>query len=229
MAMLQEVRAISSAINRDCAHARSEVDRWADGMKENINSVEAQHVEVMRECRDAVPPLEAEKLAIEQSSATASKELAEQDSECAAIAAEAAALKAQLTALPAELDTLTRLESEAKAALESERSALTDAEAQGAHESRELTKGVVFYKKLGLEFHRMGDDRLKLIFTMVDAASPEREFSFDVYVNGEDVYEVEQCEPAVPTLPELLAKVNADNDFSAFVRAMRQQFKALAR
>lgn len=227
MSALKEVRAISSDINRDCAHARSEVDRWAGAMKENICSVEEQHVQVMRECRDAVPPLEAEKLAIERSSATASKELAEQDAECAAVAAEHAALKAQLAALPVEQSALERLEAEATASLEAERNALAAAEAQEEHESRELTKGVVFYKKLGLDFHRMGDDRLKLTFTQIDAASPEREFAFAVHVDDSDVYQVEQCEPAVAVMPELLAALNASNDFSAFVRGMRQQFKAV--
>ena len=38
---------------------------------------------------------------------------------------------------------------------------------------------------------------------------------------------VEDCEPAVPALPKLMEKLNHSNDFSAFVRAMRGEFKKL--
>ena len=38
---------------------------------------------------------------------------------------------------------------------------------------------------------------------------------------------VEQCEPSVPSLPQRLERLNTNNDFGAFVRAMRAGFKEL--
>ena len=38
---------------------------------------------------------------------------------------------------------------------------------------------------------------------------------------------VEQCEPSVPSMPQLLDRLNTNNDFGAFVRAMRAGFVAL--
>jgi hypothetical protein len=90
------------------------------------------------------------------------------------------------------------------------------------------------------------DDRLRLIFTQIDAAFPEKEFSFTIKVDQTDAYQgkrvlavlvwqngacalsfipffgvitlVEACEPAMAEIPEYLACLNKSNDFSAFVR-----------
>jgi hypothetical protein len=37
---------------------------------------------------------------------------------------------------------------------------------------------------------------------------------------------VRACEPEVAALPALVRQLNATNDFSAFVRAMRREFQA---
>ena len=43
----------------------------------------------------------------------------------------------------------------------------------------ELQRGAVLYSaRLGLTFERVGDERLRLVFTNVDERSPAREFSF---------------------------------------------------
>ena len=54
-----------------------------------------------------------------------------------------------------------------------------------------------------------------------------RTFAFQVFVDDGDKYHVESCEPLVSGMDELLATLNSDNDFSAFVRSMRKRFKDL--
>lgn len=39
---------------------------------------------------------------------------------------------------------------------------------------------------------------------------------------------VERCEPMVPDVGDLIDALNSSNDFSAFVRKMRREFKKLA-
>ena len=73
----------------------------------------------------------------------------------------------------------------------------------------------------------MGGERLRLVFTNVDERDTSRAFSFEVFVDGADRYHVEQCEPSVPSMPQLLERLNTNNDFGAFVRAMRAGFKEL--
>ena len=86
--------------------------------------------------------------------------------------------------------------------------------------------GSALYKKLGLDFERVENDQLRLCFTQVDAARPQREFSLQVRVDANDVYHVTRVEPGVAALPALVEELNATNDFSRFVRSMRAAFKA---
>jgi hypothetical protein len=92
----------------------------------------------------------------------------------------------------------------------------------------ELTKGIANYRRLGLEFEKINDDRLRLVFTLIDPRAPEKKFSFTVKITDSDVYRVDTCEPAVPRLADLLNTLNETNDFSAFVQSMRSEFKLLA-
>jgi Chromosome segregation protein Spc25 len=128
------------------------------------------------------------------------------------------------------------------AALAAARAAHTAAAARTEDELNNLTRGVVLYKHLGLEFERVGDDassssssssgaHLKLIFTQIDAAAPAAQFTFTVAVDAADTYGVYDCAPPVPDagLQGLLRELNASNDFSAFVCGMRREFVLLAR
>jgi hypothetical protein len=91
----------------------------------------------------------------------------------------------------------------------------------------ELTKGISFYRRLGLDFEKINDDRLRLVFAQIDPAAPDRKFGFSVRVTDPDVYEVDDCVPPVPGLGELLREVNTTNDFAKFVLQMRHKFKQL--
>ena len=56
----------------------------------------------------------------------------------------------------------------------------------------------------------------------IDAADPERPFLFGVKVQADNQYEVTRCEPAVGDIPQLLAALNASQDFGVFVKAVRR-------
>jgi len=92
----------------------------------------------------------------------------------------------------------------------------------------ELTKGLSFYReRLGLEFQRIGENRLRFIFTRIDPSKEEKEFQFSVFVNAKDAYEMEECQPALSatTLQQLMKELNHSNNFSKFVLCLRRKFK----
>lgn len=91
----------------------------------------------------------------------------------------------------------------------------------------ELSRGISFYRRLGLDFEKINDDKLRLVFTQIDPSDPDRQFRFNVRITDADVYEVEGCDPPVPGLDALIKELNAANDFSRFVQLMRQRFKQL--
>ena len=91
---------------------------------------------------------------------------------------------------------------------------------------QELTRGVACYKRLGLDFEKIHDERLRLVFTQIDALDPTRKFAFNVRVSGDgdEAYTVDDVEPPVAGLDALVAHLNETNDFSVFVQMMRRKF-----
>jgi hypothetical protein len=71
------------------------------------------------------------------------------------------------------------------------------------------------------------NNKLRLIFTQLDSSQPSKEFSFAVHIDEGDRYMVEECQPPLDAalVDGLVKQVNANNDFSAFVKGMRRAFK----
>mmetsp|Transcript_11394 Transcript_11394/g.15954 ORF Transcript_11394/g.15954 Transcript_11394/m.15954 type:complete len:250 (+) Transcript_11394:97-846(+) len=90
----------------------------------------------------------------------------------------------------------------------------------------DLTRGIVNYKYLGLDFVKAEGNRLRFNFTQIDAGEPLRPFSFVLDIDDEDSYVVEDCQPPIAdiTLLPLLNELNETNDLSPFLRAMRMAF-----
>lgn len=97
--------------------------------------------------------------------------------------------------LPRDVDAMHSEESKAKEEL---REVEAEAEAlarENAHSTDELTKGIQFYKRIGLEFENCPDEDgeesgdILLTFTKVDPADHAREFSFKVHVTPDNAYE----------------------------------------
>ena len=94
--------------------------------------------------------------------------------------------------------------------------------------NNDLTFGIIAFKKrLGLDFQRLGANRLKLNFTQVDPDNHGRVFSFSIHVDEADRYNIIDCTPQVAGTAQLLAALNSSNDFSEFVRGMRCKFRSL--
>eukprot|EP01138_Halocafeteria_seosinensis_P005314 gb/GECG01005433.1/.p1 GENE.gb/GECG01005433.1/~~gb/GECG01005433.1/.p1 ORF type:complete len:252 (+),score=52.92 gb/GECG01005433.1/:1-756(+) len=140
-------------------------------------------------------------------------------------------LKAEAAKAPAEAssakDNAAAMESQLREAEEELQSQRKSSE----YALQELTKGVSFYKRLGLTFDREENERLRIKFTQIDPAAPQKEFSFAVHVSDDDQYEVTACNPSSlgenPSVDELVYQLNQTNNFSKFIREMRKKFKQL--
>ena len=102
----------------------------------------------------------------------------------------------------------------------------------------DFAKGLEAYKRLGLSFENVSSseagssssssNNIRVVFTLINAASPGRRYCFDVHVSPtDDSYAISACEPPVAALPELVRELNASNKFSHFVQQMRRAFKKL--
>jgi hypothetical protein len=95
----------------------------------------------------------------------------------------------------------------------------------------DFARGLDAFKRLGLDFENVAGagSNIRVVFTRVDAADAARRFAFDVAVSpSDDTYTVLGCDPPVPALADLVAQLNASNNFAAFVQRMRAEFKRAA-
>ena len=152
--------------------------------------------------------------------------MAEQQGVAAEVRSRLESLSAKENVLPGRLEELQAQRESAKSQLAAQRSSLAERSAQSEQMEQLVTRGMKMYKKLGLDFVRVGDDRLKLNFQMLDPKAPQREFWFIVFVDEVDNYHIESIEPAMENTQELVEELNTSNDFSLFVRRMRARFQA---
>ena len=129
--------------------------------------------------------------------------------------------------LPKVLEEQIATMETSKKKIEDLKKALAKAEKDATHNMCEKRTGQqVFQERLGMKFERVGDDHLKIAFTRIDRANPEKEFWFAVEVDADNVYQIKEgsCKPYVAELPEMLHALNESNNFGSFVRQMRHKF-----
>jgi Tfp pilus assembly protein PilN len=156
--------------------------------------------------------------------------LATEDAEVEALEHDIELIRREQSALPARL-------LEVKAVLDAETAAAATRTAAAQHQEQHkqrkldaLREALDCYKdRLALAFEHSDDDGecLNVVLTQVDPRNGDRPFFFAIQVLDGDLYNVQTCEPSVPNLPALVSQLNSSNDFSQFVRKLRQEFKAL--
>ena len=121
----------------------------------------------------------------------------------------------------------------------------------------DLTRGIINYKYLGLDFEKAENQKLRCVstvaifaalivfcpfsyrfcclsawrftFTQIDPERKLRKFSFVLGANDIEIYEVEDCTPPVNPglLEEALHELNSEEDLGQFTMKMRKAFCAL--
>lgn len=103
---------------------------------------------------------------------------------------------------------------------------LTRRQAELDYAIKEMSKGIAYYARLGLTFEAMADENVRLVFTHIDPAQPAQPYTFTLHVSESEEYVLRECSPSLPSMPTLLAELNATNNFSAFVQRVRAAFVA---
>eukprot|EP00978_Attheya_sp_CCMP212_P007509 scaffold17391_cov54-Attheya_sp.AAC.5 len=126
-----------------------------------------------------------------------------------------------------ELDEIMNEEAAQRARAEKARHQKEEVEEMKQTTVDDLTKGIVNYKHLGLDFEKAARGSLRFTFTLLDREMPSRPFVFSLNVT-EELYEVEECTPPLDphTVQELVDQLNSTEpaEFSPFIRGMRKYF-----
>jgi hypothetical protein len=89
-----------------------------------------------------------------------------------------------------------------------------------------LSEGMSKYAAFGLEFQRSEGESMKFIFTQIDQKEPQKPFSFTMYVDSSDIYNLVETRPVLEVgfCDKLMETLNKDNDIRKFVIQMRKAF-----
>ncbi|CAB9496324.1 Kinetochore protein Spc25 [Seminavis robusta] len=126
-------------------------------------------------------------------------------------------------------DRVKSLQTEAKR--EEARASDVRSRKQAAEDSKnttvdDLTRGIINYKFLGLDFEKADNQKLRFSFTQIDPENPSRKCWFVLGANDYDEYDVDECKPSIDksVLNGLLHDLNSDDDLQQFVISMRKAF-----
>ena len=172
----------------------------------------------------AIAQLQEREGELQAKAAETARTLEQQQTTESRLASELAAVRAQAAALPVQVDAL-------RGEVDAQKSKAADEE-RSVQESRAIKQGKLdavkrcvdlYRQRLGLRFE-YGDDTLKLIFTLIDPADHDREFSFSLHVHDDNSYTLKECTPPVEGAAQLLTALMGGNNFAGFVRTMRRKF-----
>lgn len=104
---------------------------------------------------------------------------------------------------------------------------ISSKEADVNKQLEKLDKGLRYFEQnLGLKVVRHPEEHLTFIFTQIDQKSPQKEFSFDLAVEGTPgIYKVLKCSSRVSELDFYVEELNNDNDLKRFLCQMRNSFR----
>ena len=131
--------------------------------------------------------------------------------------------------LPTRLDEYLTLTEAEEGRVLRDRNELEDEGKVKQQKLAKINEAVGAYgERLGLRISRTDGEDLAFVFTQIDERTPHEEFSVLVHVSRAREYEVVASSPEVPEMPALVEKLNADNDFSQFIRSTRRAFRGIA-
>jgi multidrug efflux pump subunit AcrA (membrane-fusion protein) len=87
----------------------------------------------------------------------------------------------------------------------------------------------LYAERLGLCISRIAPQTVRVTFSLLDEADPDRQFSFTLGLASSTAYSVTDCSMKLPTLDALVRRLNCDPDspsaLAAFACSMRRAFK----
>lgn len=216
------------AAPRDLAEKRMELSEMLAERSRNLEATVSRHKAFLRQVTEEIRELEKTKTELTAQMEKLESALMVEKTKEDAILADINLLKDQLGSIPARLEELRRQEDEERAALHKLQSELEKHGDDNDRTNADLTQGLIAFKRnLGLDFERVGDDQLMLKFVNIDPANHLREFFFSILIDADGTYHLTSCVPPISEQQTYLNELNRTNDFSKFVRRMRQQFRAM--
>jgi hypothetical protein len=202
--------------------------RWADVQIDKLETADANFNRLMEESKCTLDALKQNELYLETIRDQHNSLKLRQQDEIAYYHQEMEKINQQISILKPQLQ---KLDDEEKLAaiqrinVENEKRILLQLKER---KYNDLTRGISFYKYLGLEFQKAEGDCMKFIFTQIDSSNHSRVFYFTIYVDNNDQYQFVNSNPPLDLsyCQSCIQLLNENNNISRFVINMRNAFKS---
>mmetsp|Transcript_7472 Transcript_7472/g.12998 ORF Transcript_7472/g.12998 Transcript_7472/m.12998 type:complete len:240 (-) Transcript_7472:230-949(-) len=216
-----------AALNAKLGESKGMVKQWCEAKREQADKNAESALERLQHIAERVAVLRTEHAELESMGYTNAIKLDAERKKVADLHDALDELRAEESSVHEKMSAIEQSRIEKQSTVEKLLNTLQDENEKNEYQANLLTRGAKMFKRLGLEFERVGESRLRLSFTQIDPTNPGKLFFIVIYIDDNDFYHVEQVQPAIGNISDLLQAVNNDNNFALFVRRIRQRFKAL--
>jgi DNA repair exonuclease SbcCD ATPase subunit len=200
--------------------------RWATEHKEWLSRTQEEYDVSLEELECTIQALQRTNIELDGSKPVQLQIKAQQESDLQQAKAHQDELKNQLQAVEKQFQTLQIEELEATQRLNALKLENERLKQQMEHKLHDFTYGIQHFLHLGLEFQKASNDCMKFSFINIDPNLSSRVFSFVIFVDNSNLYQL------VETLPQLkrddclraLNELNTTNNIAKFVVTIRKMF-----
>lgn len=204
-----------------------EVKEWASQRVSAGNVARGHHLELVKQHRELLASLNAQKAGLQGSVSSQNKSNMALCEEIARVEKDLARLQEELRVLPAVSKSTAATLAQAQAQITPQQQELDEGLRRMQDKYQKMERHlVIFQGTLGLDFTKLEGGGLRVVYTLVDPAQPEKEFAFIVRVT-DDSYDVHSATPSanIAEVQALIRQLNETDSFAWFLQAMRRIFR----
>ena len=205
----------------------SQFNRWANGQRAWLDSNDTNYNQKMEEFDVTMQALRENDFELESSKAMYEGIKRQQQQEVDQCMAQNSLMSKQKEVLELQLRRCEEDEAKENLRLDEARAEHEVLRRKMEQALNDLIYGMRHYVALGLEFQKAEGDCIKFTFTQISEADPNRKFSFVMYVDGNNQYQLVETTPALDKAQclDCVNALNMNNDIGKFVMGMRNLFK----
>jgi kinetochore protein Spc25 len=224
---MSSVEEIAAQLDRQLNEATSRIDEFLASQSQQIAKSAAEHDQLMDDMEAKIQQLSNNETNILKMASSVNEQLANEQKIIAEKQNEILKLEASVKTIPVELDAASASEASAKRQLDALKHEILLKEKALGGQVEDVNVTLQHFKRLGLEFEKTNDEKLRVTFTLINSVAPEKSYSFCIRVNGIDQYEMSSLDSAWDprVVQHHLTALNIGGDFSKFVQSMRSALK----
>ncbi len=200
--------------------------RWSNDNKEWLHQAQEAYDVSLEELEYTIQALQQTNFEIEASKPHQSEIKFQQQQELSSIKVHQESLKSQVIAAENQYHGLHVEELEVNKKMNHLKLENERLKQQMEHKLQDLTYGIQHFLHLGLEFQKASNDCMKFNFINIDPALPSRVFSFVIFVDSSNMYQLVETSPQLrrEDCLEALERLNKSNNIAQFVVSIRKRF-----